>query len=72
MERKMLDKILYVIDNRRSSGSSVSAVSGYRMYNRAVEVRFPVEAKDFSSSLCVLTTSETHPASCTMGIGGVL
>jgi hypothetical protein len=27
------------------------------------------EAKDFSSSLCVQTSSEIHPASCTMGTG---
>jgi hypothetical protein len=25
--------------------------------------------KDFSSSLCVQTSSEAHPASCTMGTG---
>jgi hypothetical protein len=30
----------------------------------------PVEAKDFSSSLCIQAISETHPASCTMGTGG--
>jgi hypothetical protein len=28
------------------------------------------EAKDFSSSLCVQTRSEVHPASYTMGTGG--
>jgi hypothetical protein len=27
-------------------------------------------SKDFSSSLCVQTGSEAHPASCTMGTGG--
>jgi hypothetical protein len=31
---------------------------------------FPAEVKDFSSSLCVQTSSETHSASCTMGTGG--
>jgi hypothetical protein len=31
-------------------------------------VRSPVE--DFSSSLCVQTSSGAHPASCTMGTGG--
>jgi hypothetical protein len=30
-------------------------------------LRSPAEAKDFSSSLCVQTGSEEHPASCTMG-----
>jgi hypothetical protein len=32
--------------------------------------RSPVGAKDFSSSLCVHTGSEAHPAFCTMGTGG--
>jgi hypothetical protein len=30
-------------------------------------VRSPTEAEDFSSSLCVETGSEAHPASCLMG-----
>jgi hypothetical protein len=33
-------------------------------------VRTLAEAKDFSSSLYVQTSSEAHPASCTMGTGG--
>jgi hypothetical protein len=32
-------------------------------------VRSPAEAKDFSSSLCVQTSFETHPASYPMGTG---
>jgi hypothetical protein len=52
-----------------SRGSSVSIVSGYGLDDRAIEVRSPVEAKDFSSSLCVQTGSEAHPASCAMGTG---
>jgi hypothetical protein len=51
-------------------GSSVSIVSGYGLNDRKIEVRSPAEAKDFSSSLCVLTGSGAHPASCTMGTGG--
>jgi hypothetical protein len=35
-----------------------------------IEVLSPAEARDFSSSLCVQTGSEAHPASCTMGTGG--
>jgi hypothetical protein len=35
------------------------------------EVRYLAEAKDFSSSLCVQTSSEAHPASCTMGTGAL-
>jgi hypothetical protein len=53
-----------------SRGSSVSTVSGYGLDDRAIEVRSPAGAKDFSSSLCIQTGSEAHPASCTMGTGG--
>jgi hypothetical protein len=53
-----------------SRGSSVSIVSGYELDDRAIEVRFPSEEIDFSSSLCVQTGSGAHPASCTMGTGG--
>jgi hypothetical protein len=35
-------------------GSSASIVSGYGLDDRANEVRFLAEAKDFSSNLCVL------------------
>jgi hypothetical protein len=45
-------------------------VSGYELEDRAIDVRFPAEAKDFSSILCVQTGSRAHPASCTMGTGG--
>jgi hypothetical protein len=34
-------------------------------------VRLPTEAKDISSNLCVQIGSEAHPASCTMGTGGI-
>jgi hypothetical protein len=51
-------------------GSSVSIVSGYGLDDRAIEVRSPAGAKDFSSSLCVQTGSGAHQASCTMGTGG--
>jgi hypothetical protein len=46
-------------------------VSDYGLDDRAIEVRSPGGAKDFSSSLCVQTGSETHPASCTIGNGGL-
>jgi hypothetical protein len=54
----------------KESGSSVSIVCDYGLDDRAIEVRSPAEAKDFSSSLCVQTDSGAHPASCTMGTGG--
>jgi hypothetical protein len=50
--------------------SSVSMVSGYGEDDRAIGVRSPAEAKDFSSILCVQTGSGAHPASCTIGTGG--
>jgi hypothetical protein len=56
--------------SQKEPGSSVSIVSGYGLDDRAIEVRSPAGAKDFSSSLCVQTSSEAHPASCTMGTGG--
>jgi hypothetical protein len=51
-------------------GTSVSIVSGYGLDDRAIEVRSPAGANDFSSILCVQTGSGAHPASCTMGTGG--
>jgi hypothetical protein len=49
--------------------SSVSIVSDYGLDDRAIGVRSPAEAKDFSSNLCVQTGSGAHPASCTRGTG---
>jgi hypothetical protein len=51
-------------------GSSGSIVSDYGLDDRAIGVRFPAEANNFSSSLCVQTGSGAHPASCTMSTGG--
>jgi hypothetical protein len=45
-------------------------VSDYGFDDRAIEVRSPAGAKDFSSILCVQTGSGAHPASCRMGTGG--
>jgi hypothetical protein len=49
--------------------SSVSVVSGYGFDDQTIEVRFPAEAKEFSSNFCVQTGSGAHPASCTIGTG---
>jgi hypothetical protein len=40
------------------------------MDDRAIEVRSPTGAEDFSSSPCVQTGSGAHPASYPMGTGG--
>jgi hypothetical protein len=45
-------------------------MSDYGLDDRAIGVRSPAGAKDFSSILCVQTGSEVHPASYTMGTGG--
>jgi hypothetical protein len=50
--------------------SSGSIVSDNGLDDRAIGVRSPAGAKDFSFYLCVQTGSGAHPASCTMGIGG--
>jgi hypothetical protein len=50
--------VLYV-----SRGSSVSIVSNYGLNDRAIVVRSPAEAKDFSSSICVHTGFGAHPTS---------
>jgi hypothetical protein len=50
--------------------SSVSIVFDYGLDDRAIAVRSPAGANDFSSSLCAQTGSGAHPASCTMGTGG--
>jgi hypothetical protein len=44
--------------------------SDYELNDRAIGVRSPAGAKDFSSSLYVQTGSGAHPASCTIGTGG--
>jgi hypothetical protein len=50
--------------------SSLSKVSDYGLDDRAIGVRSPVGAEDFSSILCVQTDCGAHPASCPMGTGG--
>jgi hypothetical protein len=55
---------------RGEPGSSGSIVSDYGLDDRAIGVRSPAEAKDFSSILCVQSGSGAHPASCPMGSGG--
>jgi hypothetical protein len=41
-------------------------VSDYGL-DRVIEVRSPVEAKNFISNLCVQNGSSAHPASCLLG-----
>jgi hypothetical protein len=44
-------------------------VSDYGLDDRAIGVRSPAGAEDFSSSLGVQTGSGAHPAACPMGTG---
>jgi hypothetical protein len=50
-----------------SWGSSVSIVFDYRVDDWGLS---QAEAKDFSSNLCVQTSSEAHPTSYPMSTGG--
>jgi hypothetical protein len=59
---------LYSLGGSRVSSDSI--VSDYGLDDRAIGVRSPAVAKDFSFSLCVQIGSGAHPASCTMGTGG--
>jgi hypothetical protein len=45
-------------------------VSDYGLDDRVIEVRSSTGAEDFSSSPCLQTSSEAHPASYPMGTGG--
>jgi hypothetical protein len=54
------------VGSRVSSGS---IVSDYGLDDRAIGVRSPAGAMDFSSNFCVQTGSGAHPPSCTMGTG---
>jgi hypothetical protein len=49
---------------------NILAKSGYGLDDRAIEVRSPADAKDFSSILCVQTGSGAHPVSCPVSTGG--
>jgi hypothetical protein len=44
-------------------------VSDCGLHDRAIGVRSPAGAKDFSSNLCAQTGSGAHPVSCTIGTG---
>jgi hypothetical protein len=68
-----LTRYLYfssVLSNATSRVSSGSIVSDYGLDDRAIRVQSLAGAKDFSSNLCVQTSSGAHPTSCTMGTGG--
>jgi hypothetical protein len=43
--------------HRSLEGGLLSIVSEYKLFDRGSEVSSPAETKDFSSSLCVLTSS---------------
>jgi hypothetical protein len=49
-----------ILSYLQEPGSSGSIVSDYGLDGRAIGVRSPAGAKDFSSSLCVQTGFEVH------------
>jgi hypothetical protein len=58
------------ITYNKTRRNSVSIASGYWLDNRAIEIRSPAEAKDFSSNLCVQAGSGAQPAPCPVDTGG--
>jgi hypothetical protein len=62
-------EIFFIHTRAWSRVSSGSIVSDYGLEDRAIGVRSPAEAEDFSSSLCIQTGSGAHLASCPMGTG---
>jgi hypothetical protein len=69
-EKGLYFRLGFGLRSKRSRVSSDSIVPDHGLDDRAIGVRSPSGAKNFSSSLCVQTGSEAHPASCTMGTGG--
>jgi hypothetical protein len=69
-DRIMVSYILTFTFLDGSRVSSDSILSDYGLDDRAIGVRSPAKAKDFSSNLCVQTGSGAHPASCPMSTGG--
>jgi hypothetical protein len=67
-----IDNLIMLFQPSEPSSSFSATVSVYGLHDRVIEVRSPVEAKDFSSSLSVQTGTGTHPACCTYtrGTGG--
>jgi hypothetical protein len=61
-----IQDLLIVNSSLGRGGRSVSLTTDWT----TTGLRFPVEAKDFSCSLCVQTSSRSHPASYTAGTGG--
>jgi hypothetical protein len=59
----------YACDRLYGGELAVTILSGYGLDDRAIVVRSPAGAMDFSPNLCVQTGSGAHPASCTMGTG---
>jgi hypothetical protein len=70
MQQLVLQKLYSITWDSRSRVSLVSIVSDYGLDDRAIGVRSPAGAKDFSCSLYVQTGSGAHPASCPVGTGG--
>jgi hypothetical protein len=67
---KPFTKIQFIIIVTPTTNAGVAQSVQCLITDRTAGVRFPTEAQDFSSSLCVQTGSGAHPASCTMGTGG--
>jgi hypothetical protein len=58
----------YLLNSRGQRSGSI--LSDYGLDDRAIQVRSPIGAENFSSSPCVQTGSGAHSASYPMGTGG--
>jgi hypothetical protein len=54
----------------KSQDNSVGIVTGHRLDDWIIAIRFPAVAGNFSLQYCVQTGSGAHPASYPMGTGG--
>jgi hypothetical protein len=50
------------LQSYNKTAATVRTVYDYRLDDQATGLRSSAEAKDFSFSLCILTSSEAHPA----------
>jgi hypothetical protein len=57
-------------DNNNNTGTGVAQSVWCLTTDWTTGVQSPTEIKHFSSSLCVQTSSDAHPASYPMGTGG--
>jgi hypothetical protein len=70
LKYSLMSQELIYIESKNGSKFNTMKLSKYIFNNRLHDrVRIPSRSEGFSSSLCVQTSSEVHPASYPMGTG---